>query len=376
MTKSIKLKKAFIFSIVTLLLMVIVGVLFVSVNQINADVNDELIILENSSDYENVVIAKNVANYIDKCKAKGMSEAEISNSIYSALNYKDAEIPELTDTEMNTLMNSTELSVQEMFFEVASDGDVSPATEKVATQAAAVNEWDESGINGDVKNKGWLSCKLTVYQSRTYDKGNTYYNKDEKIHRADQYGYVLENEWKWLKLPATREEDEFFVSWQDSIVEIAPEYYDTNAMHNLYLQYANQSNPDLSAFLTDLRSFDAYNYMVCHKSDGKPGMISLDKNSPLDISIARFKNKLPSLLVAIKTIEFHTRLVLRSVNNRIEDFFIDTGYGHKWLGFSGSIGIDSGGNGSFSIQAKSNLDEYNVNVRKAHVGPVSGWTYN
>ena len=111
-------------------------------------------------------------------------------------------------------------------------------------------------------------------------------------------------------------------------------------------------------------------------SNGDIGHITVYSNDPLDASIARFNYNLPTVIMLVDTIEFHTRLIFQSKTNKIEDFFIDTGYAHKWIGFTGSISINSAGQGSYTIQPRSFLDEYNVNVRKAHVGPQEGWTYS
>ena len=377
MKKTFNMRKLFISLVSIFLLAGLLIILLVSVNQVDADTNDDLVILESVSATDHVVIAKNVQNYIDKCRKEGLTDREICTSVYQALKYENEDMPDFTIEEIENFMGTTEISVQEMFFEVESDGTAEPVPEEKAVQGVALaNKWNEDGYYDDVNGKGWLSCKLVVSQNYLYDENNTVYNKDEKIHISDKYGYVLKNEWKWLKFPTARLNDEFFISWDSSVVDIVPGYYDCAEMKNIYNKYEADPNRDLKAYKSEIEALGSYSYILCKMSNGDIGHITVYSNDPLDASIARFNYNLPTVIMLVDTIEFHTRLIFQSKTNKIEDFFIDTGYAHKWIGFTGSISINSAGQGSYTIQPRSFLDEYNVNVRKAHVGPQEGWTYS
>lgn len=371
--KDFKLKNSFFVCVMVLLIAILVGISLISVNQINADESDELILFEKSSELENVITVKNVLNFVEKCKKNGMDTQTICDLVYKSLNYSDNEIPMFNQTEIDTIMTSTSISRQEVYFEVSSDGEAEVVSENQAL--SAVNAWEDNGENPDVGNKGWLSCNLTVYSSYQYDFGNVTYNKDKKIRIADHYGYVLESKWTWLKVPATRLEDQHFVTWDNSIVEVASGCYDSTKITNIFDNYKNQNKPDIAGFISDVKKLDAYNYVVNYNKNDVPLYASVYKGEPLDMDKAVFGVNLPTIFDSWDRTEVHSRIILRSKKNCIEDFFIDAGYAHKWIGFSGSISF-SGGGGSLSINPQSSLDVFNVNARKAHVAPTDGWTYH
>lgn len=370
--KDFKLKNSFFVCVMVLLIAILVGISLISVNQINADESDELILFEKSSELENVITVKNVLNFVEKCKKNGMDTQAICDLVYKALNYSDNEIPVFNQTEIDSIMTSTSISRQEVYFEVSSEGETEVVSENQAL--SAVNAWDEEGRNPDVGNKGWLSCELMVYSSQQYDSGNRRYNKENKIRVADHYGYILCSTWTWLKVPSSRLEDQHFVTWDNSIVEVAPEYYNSTKLVELNNKYKNQNKPDIAGFISDVKLLDAYNYVVNYNKNDVPTYASIYKGEPIDMDKAVFGVNLPTIFDSWNRTEVHSRIILRSKKNCIEDFFIDAGYAHKWTGFSGSISF-SGSGGSLSINPTTNLDAFNVNARKAHVGPEEGWTY-
>lgn len=371
--KDFKLKNSFFVCVMVLLIAILVGISLISVNQINADESDELILFEKSSELENVITVKNILNFVEKCKKNGMDTQAICDLVYKALNYSDNEIPVFNQTEIDTIMTSTSISRQEIYFEVSSEGEAEVVSQNQAL--SAVNVWDEEGRNPDVGNKGWLSCELVVYSSQQYDSGNITYNKDKKIRIADHYGYILCSTWTWLKVPATRLEDQHFVTWDSSIVEVVPGCYDTSKLSDLFNKYNKLDKPDIAGYISDIKKLDAYNYVVNYNKNDVPTFASVFNQDPLDAEKAVIGVHLPTIFDAWNRTEVHSRIVLQSKKNCIEDFFIDAGYAHKWIGFSGNISF-SGSGGSLSISPQSDLDVFNVNVRKAHVGPEEGWTYH
>lgn len=82
MKKTFNMRKLFISLVSIFLLAGLLIILLVSVNQVDADTNDDLVILESVSATDHVVIAKNVQNYIDKCRKEGLTDREICTSVY------------------------------------------------------------------------------------------------------------------------------------------------------------------------------------------------------------------------------------------------------------------------------------------------------
>lgn len=361
--KNSMVKRGFILFIVLILTTATFFGVIVLLNQASADSNDNLVINRTKSDYENVISVKNIQNYIDAERLKGHSDKEIGINICSALGYDNEEISKLSDNEILNYMSDRAITKQEMLFEVTEKGEF----KKSSIAKTSASEWENEGIDYDVENRGWLNCTLQVEQNMKYDLNRTTYDKKAKIYIAEKYGYVLTCNWNWIKLPMNKRDDAFSVSWDDSIVEPAPEFY--GDYREVQKQANNLSLNDLQEYIKNL---DSYCYVSGTHFDDVTG-INYYGGNPFDKGAFINKGlKMPFDIQNTLNIHYYAKIILRG--KHYEDFMIDSQYGHKQLLFSGSVGF-SGKSIGLSIDKSIGLDIFDVNVRHAHIAPLEGWTY-